>query len=167
LSIAARLHRAQRRHVFGERHHLRAGNRLHRGVALLVIAVRVAAEQDLDVRELEPELLDRPLNRRHVALVGAVDQNVALRRDDQEHRQAIRPHVIDIANHLVRRERRRHVVGSADVALEQRQLREGVAADGNRRSRFLATAAAACRHSPDRRLTGALGPAGDPEAGDD
>ena len=69
MRLAARLHRLKRRHVLGHRHHLRAGQLLDHGIAFLVVAVRVAAEQDLDVGELEPELLDRLLNRRHVALV--------------------------------------------------------------------------------------------------
>ena len=41
---------------------LRAGQLLHQRIAFLMIAVRVVAEQDLDVGELEPELLDRLLD---------------------------------------------------------------------------------------------------------
>jgi hypothetical protein len=139
--LAARLHGAQRRHVFGERHHLRAGLCLHRRVALLVVAVRVAAEQDFDLRELETQLLDRLLNQRDVPLECAVDQDVALRGDDEINGEAPGADVVDVADHFVRRKRRRHVIGPTDVALEQRQLRESVSADGDGWPRLLRTAA--------------------------
>ena len=54
--LAAGLHRLQRRHVLGHRHHLRAGHLLDQGIAFLMIAVGVVAEQDLDVGELEAEV---------------------------------------------------------------------------------------------------------------
>ena len=78
--LAARFHRLQRRHVFGHGHHLGA-RQLLTSVAFLVIAVRVAAEQDLRVVE-RSRALDRSLDRRDVPLAGAVDENVALRRHD-------------------------------------------------------------------------------------
>jgi len=117
-----------------------------------MVAVRVAAEQDLDVGELEPELFDRLLNRRDVALVRAVDEDVALRRDDEERGEAFRADVVDVADDLVRRKLRRLIVAAADVALEERLLREGVPADRDRRAR---TAAAAGGRLPrGRRLRG-------------
>ena len=128
--LAAGFHRLQRRHVLGHRHHLRAGQLFDHRIAFLVVAVRVAAEQDLGVGELESELLDGLLNRRHVPLIRAVDEDVALRRDDEKGGQALGPDVIDVSDDLVGWELRRLIVGRADVALEQRLLRERVAADG-------------------------------------
>jgi len=145
--FAARLHCLERRHVFRHGHHLRTSHLLHHGVRFLVVAVRVAAEQNLRVAELEAELLDRLLDDWHVALVGAVDQDVSGRRDDEEHRQALGAHVIDVADDLVRRERRRHVVRAADVALEERLLRPGLAVHRDRRTRRLRT-------TPTTGLTG-------------
>jgi len=68
---------------------------------------------------------------------------VSLRRRDEKLREALRADVINVADHLVRRERRRHVVGAADVALKQRELRERVAADRNRRPGLLISSRAA------------------------
>jgi hypothetical protein len=45
--------------VLGHRHDLRACHLLHKGIAFLVIGVCMASEQNLDVGELEPEILDR------------------------------------------------------------------------------------------------------------
>ena len=56
--LPARLDRLQRVHVFRHRNHLRAGEVLHHRVAFLMVTVRVVAEQDLDVGELEPEVGD-------------------------------------------------------------------------------------------------------------
>src|SRR6185295_18427017 len=102
---------------------------------------------------LESQLLHRLLNRRHVALVGAVDEDVPLRRDDEERGEALGSDVVDVADDLVRREWGRHVVGAADVAPEQRLLGEGVSAYGNGRPGLLA-AAAARRLIPLRRRGG-------------
>ena len=68
--------REQRLDVLAHDHHLRAGQLLDERVSFLMIAVRVRAEQDLDVRELKAERGNRLLDRAHVALVGAVDQDV-------------------------------------------------------------------------------------------
>jgi hypothetical protein len=127
--LAPRRHCLQRRDILGHRHHLCAGQLLHRRVTFLMVAVGVAAEHDLDVAELEAQLFDRLLDERHIALERAVDQDVPLRRGDQEHGKAPRADVVDIPDHLVRREGRVHVVRAADVPLKQRELGEGLAPD--------------------------------------
>ena len=68
---------------------------------------------------LEAQLLDRVADRRHVALVVAVDQDVALRRGDQKRSEGSGADVIEVADDLVRRERRVLIFTRADVAPEQ------------------------------------------------
>ena len=55
--------------------------------------------------ELEAQFLDRGTNHRHSRLEAAVDQDVPVRRRDQEGRELLGAHVVDVADHLVRRER--------------------------------------------------------------
>ena len=55
--LAARFHALERGHIFRHRHHLRTRQLLDQRIALLMIAVRVAAEQNLRIRKLESELL--------------------------------------------------------------------------------------------------------------
>ena len=142
--LSARLHAFERRHVLRHRHHLRAGQLLDERVAFLMIAVRMAAEQNLRVGELEPQLLDRLLDHRHVAFVRAVDEDVALRRHDQKRREAGGSDVIQVADDLVRRKLRRLIVGPADVALKQLLLRPLASVDGHADGR------------PGRRISAAL-----------
>ena len=67
-----------------------------------VIEVRVAREHDLDVAQLEPELLDvRRDDRRHLGRAG-VDEDVALRRDDQIRSDVLRADVVDVADQAKR-----------------------------------------------------------------
>ena len=70
-----------------------------------MIRVSVAAQQDLDVGETEPQLLDRGTNHRDRLLVVAVDEDVSLRRRDQEGTQPLRADKVDIPDHLVGRKR--------------------------------------------------------------
>ena len=104
--------------VLGHRHHLGAGHLFDHGVASLVIAVRMAAEQDLRIGELESELLNGLLNRRHVPLIRGVVEDIALRRDDEKGGQALGPDVIQVSDDFVGRELRRLIVRRADIALE-------------------------------------------------
>jgi hypothetical protein len=76
--LAAGLHRLQRGHVFGHHHGLRAGQSLDLGIAFLVIAMGVRAEEDFDVGKLEAEIARFWITG--VPLIGAVDEDVALRR---------------------------------------------------------------------------------------
>ncbi len=94
VAFAAGFHGLERRHILGHRHYLRPGHFLDQGISFLMIVVRVCAQQDLDVRELESQLVDRLLDRRHVPLVRAVNQHVALRRNNEERTQGPGPHVV-------------------------------------------------------------------------
>ena len=131
--LAAGFHRLERRDVLGHDHHLGAGHLLDQGVAFLVIAVRVVPEQNLDVGELEPQIRDRLLDRSHVPLVGAVDEDVAGRRHDEERAERLRPHVVDVAHDLVGRELRRLVIRRPHVARQDRPRRIRLPLDGDRR----------------------------------
>src|SRR5258705_4804826 len=131
--LSARLDRLQRVHVLGHRDDLPTGELLHLRVTFLVVAVCMVAEQDLDVGELEPEVGDRLLDDGHVPLVRAVDQDVPLRRDDQERAERLRPDVVDVADDLVRRKLRLLIRGGAHVAREDRPRRVDLAVDGDGR----------------------------------
>jgi len=61
-----------------------------------VIPVRVADQEDLDVAELEPELLDARFDQRNVRLEIAVDEDVPLRRGDEIVRQPFAADVVQI-----------------------------------------------------------------------
>ena len=82
--FAARLHFPERRHIFRHHHHLCSRQLLQRGIAFLVIPMRMSPEQDLNIGKLESQLLHRLLNCRHIPLIRAVDQDVSLRGYDQE-----------------------------------------------------------------------------------
>ena len=119
MRLAAGAHALERRNVFLHGHDLGAGQLLDQRIAFHVIGVGVAAEDDLDVGGLEAELLHRGENQRHVGFVRAVDEDVSLRRRDQERRQALGADVPDIVSDLVRRKSRALLFWRADVALEQ------------------------------------------------
>src|SRR4051812_42464699 len=57
----------------------------------------MADQQDLDVLELEPELLDAGSDERDIRFEIAVDENVPLRRGDQIVRQPLAADVVEIA----------------------------------------------------------------------
>ena len=56
MRLAAWLDVLKRGHILVHRHHLGAGQLLDQSVAFLVIAVGMAAEQDLDIGELEAQI---------------------------------------------------------------------------------------------------------------
>src|SRR5262245_18865686 len=85
-----------------------------------MITVCVATEQDLNVGELEPELLNRLLDRRHIALVCTVDQDISLRRGDEERTQGPGADVVDIPDNLVWWKLSRLVILCAHVAFQYR-----------------------------------------------
>jgi hypothetical protein len=68
---------------------------------------------------------------RNIALVGAVDEDVALLGDDEERAQGFGADVIDVADDFVRREGRGLVFGRAHVAGEDRARREGSSLGGD------------------------------------
>ncbi len=61
----------------------------------------MAAEDDLDVGHLEPELLDGLLEQRQGLFEIRVDQDVALGRGEQERVQRPGSHRVDVRDHLV------------------------------------------------------------------
>src|SRR5947209_4069416 len=85
-----------------------------------MIAVRVVPKQNLRIGKLEPELFDRLLNRRHIPLVRAVDENVSLWCHDEEGAQRLRSDIVDVADNLVGWELRRLVLGSSHIARQYR-----------------------------------------------
>jgi hypothetical protein len=109
----------ERGNILGHRHHLRAGEFFHKGIALHVIPVRMTSEQNLNVRELEPELLYRSANRRYIALVVTVDQDVPFGCRDQKRSEALCADVVKVSRDFVRRKRRVLHLTRADVALEK------------------------------------------------
>ena len=131
--FSARLHRLQQRYVLGHRHHLRAGHLFDQRITFLVIAMGMVSQQDLDVRKFEPKVGDRFRDRWHIALVSAVDENISLRCNDKERAQSPGSDVIDVANDLVRWERRRPVFRRAHVPRQYRTRSIGMSSDADRR----------------------------------
>ena len=91
-------------HIGVHDHQLRAGLRLDDADAFIVIAVRVADQDDLRVRVLEAEAFDALADRGHILLEVAVDQDVALRCGDQIDGKVRRPDVIEVAGDLEARD---------------------------------------------------------------
>ena len=104
-------------------HHLRAGQLLDERVSFLMIAVRVRAEQDLDVRELKAERGNRLLDRAHVALVGAVDQDVTFGIGDQKRAERPCADVVDVPTILCGGNA---VVWSSSVPMLRARIERGV-----------------------------------------
>ena len=71
-----------------------------------MVVMRLRVEQDLYVAQLEPELFNVRLYQRHRLGKSAVDQDMPLRRGDQERCDLRRPDVVNIANDLERLDRR-------------------------------------------------------------
>ena len=86
---------------------------------LRMICVCVITEQDLNIGEFESKLLNRFRNGRHVPFVGAIE-NIPLARDHEKPTEGPGPHIVNIANDLVRRELRRLILRRSHVALENR-----------------------------------------------
>ena len=74
-----------------------AGELVDRGAAGAVVVVRVADEQNLDVAEVEAEGLDALANQRQEDFEIAVDEDEALRRDDEVGGEVFAADVIEIA----------------------------------------------------------------------
>ena len=100
--LAHLAHGAKSGHVLLHRHDLRLGQFFDQRVALHVVAMRVAAQENLDVGKFESQFLDRGANDRHRRLETAVDQNVTFWRGDQIRRELLGADV-DVADYLVRR----------------------------------------------------------------
>ena len=97
-----------------------------------MIGVSVAAEQDLDIGELEAELFDRFLDRRHISFIGAVDEDISLRCNDEKRAQRPGSNVINIANNLMGWKLRGLVFLRAHVARQNGSRSIGVSLDRDR-----------------------------------
>ena len=75
------------------------------GIAGHVVGMGVAAEKDLDVRELEAEFFDGRADDRDGFFVVAVDQDVAFGSRDQKRAKLFGPDEVHVADDLVGRER--------------------------------------------------------------
>src|SRR5215831_19624822 len=100
-----------------------------------MISVRMAAEQDLRIREFETQLSYRLLNHRNIPLIRAINQNVSLRRHNEERTQSSRPDIVDVADDLVRRKCRFLILRRAHVARQDRLWR--VCLSANRDGRMI------------------------------
>jgi hypothetical protein len=78
-----------------------AAHLLDDGVGLHVVPMGMAAKNDLDVRHLEPELLDGLFEQRDCFLEVRIDQNVAFGRREQIRVQRAGAHVMEVADDLV------------------------------------------------------------------
>src|SRR5207237_3473269 len=72
-------------------------------------------------------------DRRNIALIGAVDEDMALRRGDQERAERRGADIIDVADDLVRGELRHPIRLRAHVACQDRSRRIGLPSDSDRR----------------------------------
>ena len=88
----------EQRLVGGARGELRAGVLLQPGEPAGVVEMRMRVEQLLDVGDLEAELLDVRLDLRVRLGQAGVDENMTLRRGDQERREARGADVVDVAD---------------------------------------------------------------------
>jgi hypothetical protein len=84
----------------------RAGQLLHQRVAAGVIGVRVAVQDDFDVREFEAEFRHAVADARHGRFKPGIHEDVPLRRGDEKRTDAGRADVMDVADEAKRRERR-------------------------------------------------------------
>ena len=120
--LVAGPHALEKRHVLGHRHDEPAGQLLDEGVALHVIPVRVAAEDDLDVLEVEAQVLHRLAEVRDRILPVGVDQDVPLGRRDQKRREALGADVVEVSSDSVGRKLCSLLLPGADVTSEDRFL---------------------------------------------
>lgn len=80
----AGFHLFQRRHILFHCHHARRGKFLDHRVAFHMIAVCVATENNLDVREAEAQFFRGRADNGNRRLEVGIDKNVALGCRDQE-----------------------------------------------------------------------------------
>jgi hypothetical protein len=78
--------------VFRARHDRRTGQSLQRCMAAHVVEVGMAADDKLDVRQLETEFLDAALDPRRRDRQTRIEQDMSLRRGDQK---GAHPHCSD------------------------------------------------------------------------
>src|SRR5262245_8385478 len=89
--------------ILVHRHHLSARQFLYERVAFLMIRMSMAAEYDLDIREFEPQLLNRISDNWNIAFVSRVNQDVALRGRHEVGGERFGSDIIDVVDHLMRR----------------------------------------------------------------
>ena len=86
-------------------HDARAGQLLHQRVAAGVIEMRVAVQDDFDVREVETEFRHAVANARHGRFKPGIQEDVPLRRGDEKRTDAGRADVMNVADEAKRLER--------------------------------------------------------------
>jgi hypothetical protein len=74
-----------------------AGELLDAGAAGAVVVVGVADEQDLDVAKMEAEGLDALLDEGHAGFKVAIDENVALERDEEIGGEVFAADIVEVA----------------------------------------------------------------------
>jgi hypothetical protein len=97
-------------------HHLATALCRQRGQSAHVIEVCLRRQQDLDIRQLEPGLLDCRFDDGGGLWEAAVDQHVSGRGRNQVHPQLDRPDVVDVADDAER------LVRAVPVVLLSRRL---------------------------------------------
>ena len=107
-----------RGHVGVHHHQPRAGVGLDETDTLVVIAMRMADQEDFRVGVLEAEALDALADCRHILLEVAVDQDVALRCRDEIRGEVRRPDVVEVAGNLEARD------GSMPIGIRLRTCRD-------------------------------------------
>ena len=114
-----RAHCLQQRNVFCHRHRAGACQIHNESITFHMIAMSVAAEQDLDIFEMKAELFHGILNRWYIPLEDRIDQDVTLRRRDKKRRQAFRSDVVHIPDDFMRRELLILLFGTTDISCEK------------------------------------------------
>ena len=116
MRLVSRPHVGERRDVLLHGHHLSTGLLFNQSICRHVVPVGMAAQKNLDIREPESEFLHARTDHWNRFLVIAVDENMSLRRCDEERSKGFRADIIDVSNHLVR--------GKGLAVLELRILRQ-------------------------------------------
>lgn len=84
-----------------------------------MVAMRVTAQNDLEVLDFEPELCNGVADHRIVTFVIGVDDDVTLRRGDEKTRQALGANVVHVADDFVRWELCVLLFRAADISCEE------------------------------------------------
>jgi len=94
------------------------------GASGVVVEVGVADEQDLHVAQMEAELGNTPLNKRRRHGEAGVDEDVALRRDDEVGGEVLAADVVEVVGDAEGRDGGGPLRVRGAVGLCARQLRE-------------------------------------------
>jgi hypothetical protein len=95
-SAAGRAHALEIGNILGHRHGFGAGHLDDHGIGFLMVAMCMAADNNLDVREFQTQLGHRVLNNGNIRLVSRVDENVTVRSIHDEGRETFGTDVIEL-----------------------------------------------------------------------